>query len=49
MRTHRRFSPKSTQDPEVAQYISREELEKICNVDFHFRNVDMRFKMCGIE
>ena len=36
-------------DPEVAQYISKEELEKICNLDFHFRNVDMRFKMCGIE
>jgi len=36
-------------DPEVAQYISKEELETICKPDFHFRNVDMRFKLCGIE
>lgn len=43
------FKNELLQDSEVAQYISREELEKICNVDFHFRNVDMRFKMCGIE
>lgn len=43
------FKAELLKDPEVAQYISKEELEKICNLDFHFRNVDMRFKMCGIE
>ena len=35
--------------PGVTQYLSKEELEKLCHLDFHFRNVDMRFKMCGIE
>lgn len=43
------FKVELLKDPEVTQYLSKEELEKLCHLDFHFRNVDMRFKMCGIE
>ena len=43
------FKGELLKDPEVAQYLSQQELEKICNLDFHFRNVEMRFKICGLE
>ncbi|HQC41869.1 MAG TPA: adenylosuccinate lyase [Verrucomicrobiota bacterium] len=43
------FKEELLKDPEVAQYLSQQELERICNLDFHFRNVEMRFKMCGLE
>lgn len=43
------FKVELLKDPEVAQYLNPQELEKICNLDFHFRNVEMRFQMCGLE
>ena len=42
------FKTELLKDSEVAEYLSQQELEQICNLDFHFRNIEMRFKMCGL-
>jgi adenylosuccinate lyase len=36
------------QDPEIAKHLSREELEGLCSVDFHFREVEARLAKLGI-
>lgn len=36
-------------DPEVGEVLSAEELAELCDVDFHFKNIDYRFKQLGIE
>jgi adenylosuccinate lyase len=35
-------------DPDVAKLITREELDKLCSLDFHFKEVKQRFKKLGL-
>jgi adenylosuccinate lyase len=35
-------------DPEVAKYFRKGELEKLCSLDFHFKEVKNRFKKLGL-
>jgi len=35
-------------DPEVARHFAQGELEKLCSLDFHFKQVKARFKKLGI-
>jgi len=35
-------------DPEVAKHFARGELEKLCSLDFHFKEVKQRFKKLGL-
>ncbi len=43
------FRKQLESDPEIAEVLSKEELSELCDVDFHFRNIDYRFKQLGIE
>src|SRR5512146_170317 len=36
-------------DPEVAKHFERGELEKLCSLDFHLKEVKNRFKQVGIQ
>jgi adenylosuccinate lyase len=36
-------------DPEVAKHFKAGELEKLCSLDFHFKEVDNRFKKLGLK
>lgn len=42
------FKTQLLSDPEVAKYISKTELDKICSLDFHFKQVKNRFKKVGL-
>ena len=35
-------------DPEVARHFKKGELEKLCSLDFHFKEVNGRFKKLGL-
>ena len=35
-------------DPEVARHFKAGELEKLCSLDFHFKQVNARFKKLGL-
>jgi adenylosuccinate lyase len=35
-------------DPEVAKHFKTGELEKLCSLDFHFKEVNNRFKKLGL-
>jgi adenylosuccinate lyase len=35
-------------DPAVAKYFKKDELEKLCSLDFHFKEVNNRFKKLGL-
>ncbi len=35
-------------DPAVAQNLSRKELEKLCSLDFHLKEVEDRFRRVGL-
>ena len=35
-------------DPEVAKHFPAGELEALCSLDFHFKEVDSRFKKLGL-
>ncbi|MGV3772601.1 MAG: adenylosuccinate lyase [Verrucomicrobiales bacterium] len=43
------FKTQLLADPEVAQYIQRDELEKLCSLDFHYKEIDNRFKLLGLD
>ncbi len=43
------FKGQLMSDPEVAKRLSREELDEICSLDFHFKEVDARFKALGLD
>jgi adenylosuccinate lyase len=43
------FKTQLLADPEVAQHIGREELEQLCSLDFHYKEIDNRFKKLGLE
>jgi adenylosuccinate lyase len=42
------FKSQLMADPEVAKHLSRKELDAICHLDFHFKNVKKRFKQLGL-
>jgi len=42
------FKTQLLKDPEVAAVLSEKELNTICNLDFHFKQVNARFKAVGI-
>jgi len=42
------FKTQLLSDPDVAKHLSRVELEKICSLDFHYKQVKARFKKLGI-
>jgi len=42
------FLQQLRKDPEVARHFKPDELEKLCSLDFHFKEVDNRFKKLGI-
>jgi hypothetical protein len=35
-------------DPEVAKHFKKGELEALCSLDFHFKEVNSRFKKLGL-
>lgn len=42
------FKTQLLSDPEVAKHLSRAELEKMCSLDFHYKQVKARFKKLGL-
>jgi adenylosuccinate lyase len=42
------FKTQLLSDPELAKHLSRAELDKLCNLDFHFKQIDARFKKVGL-
>ncbi len=43
------FKHQLLSDPEVAERISSQRLEKLCNAEFHFRHIKARFRKLGIQ
>jgi adenylosuccinate lyase len=42
------FKTQLLADPDVARYLSRAELDRLCNLDFHFKQINSRFKKLGL-
>jgi adenylosuccinate lyase len=42
------FQSQLLKDPDVARHLSRAELDRICNLDFHFKQVKARFRKLGL-
>lgn len=42
------FKTQLLADPEVARYLTKTELDKLCSLDFHFKQVKARFKKLGL-
>jgi adenylosuccinate lyase len=42
------FKTQLLADPEVAKYLSRGELDRLCSLDFHYKQVKARFKKLGL-
>ena len=42
------FKTQLLRDPEVARHLTRAELEKICHLDFHFKQVKAQFAGLGL-
>jgi adenylosuccinate lyase len=42
------FKTQLLSDPDVAKHLSRAELDKICSLDFHYKQVKARFKKVGL-
>ena len=42
------FKTQLLSDPEVAQHLTKDELEKLCSLEFHFKEVEERFKKLGL-
>jgi hypothetical protein len=36
-------------DPEVSRHFAKGELEKLCSMEFHYRQIKSRFKKLGIR
>ncbi|HRZ47536.1 MAG TPA: adenylosuccinate lyase [Candidatus Paceibacterota bacterium] len=43
------FKAQLLADPEVARLLTRAELDKLCRLDFHFRQVNARFRQLGLD
>ncbi|HEV8541761.1 MAG TPA: adenylosuccinate lyase [Verrucomicrobiae bacterium] len=42
------FKSQLLSDPEVAQYLSKAELDEICSLDFHYKHIEDRFRQLGL-
>jgi len=42
------FLEQLKRDPEVAKHFKKGELEKLCSLDFHFKEINWRFKKLGL-
>jgi adenylosuccinate lyase len=42
------FKTQLLADPEVAKHLSAAELDRLCNLDFHFKEIKKRFKSLGL-
>ena len=42
------FKTQLMADPEIAKHLSRAELDRLCNLDFHFKHIKSRFKKLGL-
>jgi adenylosuccinate lyase len=42
------FKTQLAADPDVAIHLSRKELDILCNLDFHFKQVKAKFKKLGL-
>ena len=42
------FKTQLLNDPDVAKYLSRAELDELCKLDFHFKDIESRFKKAGL-
>jgi adenylosuccinate lyase len=42
------FKSQLLSDPGVAEHLSKSELEGLCNLDFHFKQVRAKFKKLGL-
>jgi adenylosuccinate lyase len=42
------FKTQLLSDPDVAKHLTRSELDQLCSLDFHFKQVDARFKSVGL-
>ena len=42
------FKTQLLADPEVAKHLSRAELDRLCSLDFHYKQVKARFKKLGL-
>ena len=42
------FKKQLLQDPDVAKHLSKAELDKLCNLKFHFAQINSRFKKVGL-
>jgi adenylosuccinate lyase len=47
-RTDADFKTQLLSDPEVAKYLSKAELDKLCSLEFHLKNVKPKLKKVGI-
>jgi adenylosuccinate lyase len=42
------FKTQLMRDPDVAKHLARAELDRMCGLDFHFKEIDRRFKNAGL-
>ncbi len=47
--TNADFKTQLLSDPEVAKLFTASELDQLCSLDFHFKEVDARFKTLGLS
>jgi hypothetical protein len=43
------FKDQLLADRDIAAHLTRDELDAICNLNFHLRYVDQKFKAVGID
>jgi adenylosuccinate lyase len=43
------FKTQLLADPEVSRYLSRPELDRICSLEFHLKEVNRRFRLLGLD
>jgi adenylosuccinate lyase len=42
------FKAELLADPDVAKHLSKAELDEICSLDFHYQQIEARFKSLGL-
>jgi len=42
------FKTQLLNDPDVAKHLSPIELDELCKLDFHFKDIESRFKKAGL-
>ena len=43
------FAENAKLEPEIAARLSRDEIDRLCSLDIHFKHVDATFKALGLE